>query len=259
MKRTITGIVIIVCQLLVVGFFCSTVFNKDVRVEKYVSTAHNENLDKIAESVALLFEAEKETEDIVNVEDKLEDYVIAELPTVEEEKKEEEKKPQETEKKDEVVSTPLVSVDASKYTGNDAMGFHVTEGNKNYSLSGYEFDVVVAVVSGEFDKNLNDALAVVSVILNRCDSDKWRRWAGDTPYKQVIKSGQFEVYFAGGYQKYMPGGAYYGSEKYNIARQAVIDGLNGIRNNEYLGFRAWWITSYSDKYIVYGGNRYAYN
>ena len=57
----------------------------------------------------------------------------------------------------------------------------------------------------------------------------------------------------------MPGGAYYGSEKYNVARQAVFDGLYGIRNNKYLGFRAWWISTYSDKYIVYGGNRYAYN
>ena len=95
--------------------------------------------------------------------------------------------------------------------------------------------------------------------LNRCDSDKWRSWAGDTPYKQVIRAGQFEVYFGGGYQKYMPGGSYYGDEKYNIARQAVLDGLNGIRNNQYLGFRAWWISSYSDKYIVSGGNRYGYN
>ena len=41
--------------------------------------------------------------------------------------------------------------------------------------------------------------------------------------------------------------------------QAVLDGLNGIRNNEYLGFRASWVTGYSDKYIVSGGNRYGYN
>ena len=57
----------------------------------------------------------------------------------------------------------------------------------------------------------------------------------------------------------MPGGSQYGGSKYNIAKQAVTDGLNGIRNNEYLGFRAWFVTGYSDKYIVYGGNRYGYN
>ena len=139
------------------------------------------------------------------------------------------------------------------------MGFKVTEGNKNYDLDGEEFDVVVAVVAGEFDKTLDDALGVVSVILNRCDNNNWRRWAGDNPYSQVIRKGQFEVYFAGYYLKYMPGGSQYGKEKYNIAKQAVIDGLNGIRNNEYLGFRAWQISSYSDNYIVYGGNRYGYN
>ena len=57
----------------------------------------------------------------------------------------------------------------------------------------------------------------------------------------------------------MPGGSGYGTEKYNIAKQAVLDGLNGIRNNNYLGFRAWWVSGYSDKYIVQGGNRYGFN
>ena len=142
---------------------------------------------------------------------------------------------------------------------NAPMGFVVTEGNKQYSLSGYELDVVVAVVAGEFDKNKDDALAVVSVILNRCDSDSWNRWAGTSPYSQVTRAGQFEVYGAGYYLAYMPGGSRYGGEKYNIAKQAVTDGINGIRNNSYLGFRAWHISSYSDKYMVYGGNRYGYN
>ena len=255
MKRTFIGLTVIICQLLIVGFFFGTVFNNDVRVEKYVSTVHNENLNKIATSVSLRFE-EEELFPTVSLDEKLDDMVLEELPSI---PVVEEKKETKNEDSDEVVSSPLVSVDASKYTSNESMGFVVTEGNKTYNLSGNEFDVVVAVVSGEFDKNLNDALAVVSVILNRCDSDKWRNWAGDSPYKQVIRAGQFEVYFSGSYQKYMPGGAYYGSEKYNVARQAVLDGLNGIRNNKYLGFRAWWISTYSDKYIVYGGNRYAYN
>ena len=92
-------------------------------------------------------------------------------------------------------STPLYSIDASKYMSNEAMGFVVTEDNKHYSLTEEEFNVVVAVVAGEFDKNLNDALAVVSVILNRCDSEKWSKWAGNSPYSQVIRPGQFEVYF----------------------------------------------------------------
>ena len=257
MKKLFSSMIVIICQALIVGLFLGTIYNKDVNVEKYVSTVHNENLNKIATSVSLLFkEEEKEPEEVMVVSE--EEPVLEELPKAVSSDSEENKETIE-EKEEQIVSTPLVSVDASKYNSNEDMGFKVTEGNKNYSLSDYEFDVVVAVVAGEFDKNFDDALAVVSVILNRCDSPKWSNWAGSSPYQQVIRKGQFEVYFAGMYMKYMPGGSQYGSEKYNIAKQALIDGMNGIRNNEYLGFRAWHVSSYSDKYIVYGGNRYGYN
>ena len=253
MKRKVSNLIVIVTQLLMVGIFFVTSSNSNISTEKYVSIIHNENLNKIATSVSLLFEEER-----IPIVDDFDDLVLEELPSVEvikedvEELKEEIKDPLSE-------STPLISVNASKYTGNEAMGFKVTEGNKEYSLSGYEFDVVVAVVAGEFDKNLDDALAVVSVILNRCDSKNWVKWAGSSPYDQVIAPGQFEVYFEDYYLPYMPNGSKYGSSKYEIAKQAVIDGINGIRNNEYLGFRAWWLTNYSDKYIVSGGNRYGYN
>ena len=262
MKKTVSGLIVICCQLLIVGLFLGTVFNDDVKLEKHVSTIHNENLDKIANSVSLLFKEEIKEEPIEVVSQKLDDITLEELPSTDVIDKDLEKKEQlvtEEKKEDVIESTPLVSVDASKYINNEAMGFKVTEGNKTFNLSDYEFDVVVAVVSGEFDKTYDDALGVVSVILNRCDNPTWKNWAGATPYQQVIRAGQFEVYFGGAYLKYMPGGSSYGTEKYNIAKQAVIDGFNGIRNNEYLGFRAWFVTSYSDKYIVYGGNRYGYN
>lgn len=258
MRRTVSNLIVITCQLLIVGLFFGTVFNDDIKVEKYVSTIHNKNLDKIATSVSLLFK-EETSSTIEKMEQKLDDMTLEELPSTNLIKEEEKTDDDSVSEEPVIESTPLVSVDASKYIDKEEMGFKVTEGNKTYELDGYEFDVVVAVVSGEFDKNFDDALGVVSVILNRCDSDKWRSWAGATPYQQVIRAGQFEVYFAGSYLAYMPGGSQYGGQKYNIAKQAVIDGLNGIRNNEYLGFRAWFVSSYSDKYIVYGGNRYGYN
>lgn len=252
MKRKVSGLIVIVSQLLIVGLFFVTIFNNDIKVEKYVSIIHNDNLNKIATSVSLLFE-----EEIIPVEEKMEELTLEELPSVDVIEKEVIEIEEEMEKEEE--STPLVSIDASKYIDNVAMGFEVTEGNKEYSLTDYEFNVVVAVVAGEFGSNLNDALGVVSVILNRCDSDTWVKWAGNNPYKQVIKSGQFEVYGKGYYLSYMPNGSKYGSTKYQVAKQAVIDGLNGIRNNEYLGFRSWWSTGYSDRYITSGGNRYGYN
>lgn len=257
MKRKIFCFVIIFVQLFMVGLFFIKEFNNTFNTDKYVRTVHNDNLNKIATSVSLLFEEESKI--IVEETKSEDDLIIEELPSIDikEEVIEEEKPIVKTE---EVIKTePLVSVDASKYSNNEVNGFKVSEGNKQYSLDDYEFNVVVAVVAGEFDKNKDDALAVVSVILNRCDSSKWNSWAGSTPYTQVTRKGQFEVYGAGYYLSYMPNGNKYGSEKYNIARQAVIDGLNGIRNNSYLGFRAWHISSYSDKYMVYGGNRYGYN
>ena len=52
MRRTVSNLIVIVFQLLIVGLFFGTVFNDDVKVEKYVSTIHNKNLDKIATSVS---------------------------------------------------------------------------------------------------------------------------------------------------------------------------------------------------------------
>lgn len=253
MRRTVSNLIVIGSQLLIVGLFFVTVFRSDIQLKKHVSTIHNENLNKIATSVSLLFEEEK-----IPVEEKMEELTLEELPSIdiiEEEISAIEKKVDDVSE-----STPLVSIDASKYMSNESMGFVVTEGNKGYDLTDDEFNVVVAVVAGEFDKKLDDALAVVSVILNRCDSEIW---SGTSPYAQVTQKGQFEVYFTSdakiSYKRYMPGGSEYGNSKYEIAKQAVIDGLNGIRNNEYLGFRSWYSTNYSDKYIIYGGNRYGYN
>lgn len=254
MRRTVSNLLVIGTQLLIVGLFFTTVFINDIKVNENVSVVNNDNLNKIATSVSLLFEEEK----IEVIEKKLDDIVISELPSIDTINENVEKQPDV--KKEEIIdSKPLYSIDAEKYINNESMGFVVSEGNKQYDLSDNQFDVLVAVVSSEFDKDLNDALAVVSVILNRCDSDKWIKWSGPSPYDQVVKAGQFEVYSSGAYMAFMPNGSRYGTSKYEIAKQAVLDGLNGIRNNSYLGFRAWWISGYSDKYIVNGGNRYGYN
>ena len=252
MRRRVSSLIVIGSQLLIVGLFFATVFSNDIKVVKYASIVHNDNLNKIATSVSILFEEEEVPE-----LDYLNDFILEDLPSIEVIKEEISEKKSEDEEV--LESSPLVSVDAEKYISNVAMGFEVTEGNKEYSLSDYEFDVVVAVVAGEFGNNLNDALGVVSVILNRCDSATWVKWAGNNPYKQVIKKGQFEVYQKGYYLSYMPNGKNYGGSKYQVAKQAVIDGLNGIRNNKYLGFRSWYSTGYSDKYVVSGGNRYGFN
>ena len=72
-------------------------------------------------------------------------------------------------------------------------GFNVTDGNRKYKLSEEEFNLVVAVISGECNKNyIDDILAVTSVILNRSD-------AGYSPAQVVSRPGQFSVYYEGLY------------------------------------------------------------
>ena len=250
MKKIVLNIVVVSLQLLIVGLFFMTVFSEKVNITKKVSIVDNENLDKIADSVSLLF---------ISEETPLVDNEIASVyvdmssldEKVEEEKVEENKEENKS----------LTLLNTSLYKSNPDLGFVVTDDNKTYTLPDDEFNLVVAVVAAEYEKSIDDALAVISVILNRCESPTWSEWAGTSPAMQVVKPNQFEVYSIGSYLKYMPGGAFYCTNHYKLAKQAVIDAFNGIRNNDYYSFRSWsYITSsgdyYSYNYIVEGGNRY---
>ena len=248
MKKIVLNIFVISLQLLMVGLFFMTVFSEKVNITKKVSIVDNENLDKIADSVSLLF---------ISEETPLVDNEIAsvyvDMSSLDEEEQEIEENI--------VTNNSLTLLNTSLYKSNPDLGFVVTDNNKTYTLSSDEFDLVVAVVAAEYEKSIDDALAVISVILNRCESPTWSEWAGTSPAMQVVKPNQFEVYSIGSYLKYMPGGAFYGTNHYKLAKQAVIDAFNGIRNNDYYSFRSWsYITSsgdyYSYNYIVEGGNRY---
>ena len=248
MKKIVLNIFVISLQLLMVGLFFMTVFSEKVNITKKVSIVDNENLDKIADSVSLLF---------ISEETPLVDNEIAsvyvDMSSLNEEVQEIEENI--------VTNNSLTLLNTSLYKSNPDLGFVVTDNNKTYTLPDDEFDLVVAVVAAEYEKSIDDALAVISVILNRCESPTWSEWAGTSPAMQVVKPNQFEVYSIGSYLKYMPGGAFYGTNHYKLAKQAVIDSFNGIRNNNYYSFRSWsYITSggdyYSYNYIVEGGNRY---
>ena len=93
-----------------------------------------------------------------------------------------------------VTNNSLTLLNTSLYKSNPDLGFVVTDNNKTYTLSSEEFDLVVAVVAAEYEKSIDDALAVISVILNRCESPTWSEWAGTSPAMQVVKPNQFEVY-----------------------------------------------------------------
>jgi len=66
----------------------------------------------------------------------------------------------------------------------------------------------------------------------------------------VAAAGQFECYkmlFVNGTHSVV---------STSLVNQVISDALNGIRNNEYMGFNSWYSYQYSDNYIVERGNRY---
>ena len=118
-----------------------------------------------------------------------------------------------------------------------------TEENKNtktqsqeqtkvsYSNSAEEFDLICAITAQESSTSYEGALAVISTAINRANSSKWKRYGKD-PLSQYKGTGQFTYSIDGLYKKRLNG-------KYSSAvKQAVIDGLNGKTNHNYLSFRS---------------------
>lgn len=141
-------------------------------------------------------------------------------------------------------------IDITKYSNYPEKGFEVTTGNLCYELSDADIELLCAIVSAESDKTYDDALAVITTILNRCETDNWIRSHGTDPIAQATAPNQFVVYQHGSYKKYMNGNAP------ETVVQAVKDALAGVRNHKYLSFRSNGTTSYSDNMISPTGNRY---
>lgn len=150
------------------------------------------------------------------------------------------------------VQTPSTgnTVNTSIYNSNPAAGFVVTNNNNTYDLNSSDKDFLCGIVASESDQTYDDALAVISVILNRCESQAWINSFGTNPVGQAKGSGQFEVYATGAYKNYTNGRA-----PETVVR-AVNDALAGVRNNEYLSFRSNGSTGYSSNMITNTGNRY---
>ena len=138
----------------------------------------------------------------------------------------------------------------NNYTYKSVGNFKVTTDNKKYNMSSEEYNVLCAIVAAECDKSSDDALAVISVILNRCENSAWINSHGTSPYKQATAKNQFVVFQEGYYKKYL------GDNCPKNVKQAVSDACNGIRNNKFLSFRSNSSTGYSNNLITTSGNRY---
>ena len=267
MKSKLIKIFTITSQLLLVSIFITIMLeNSTFTTEEVV--IENANFYKTSEAVGKLFSMQtnnlKLEESIsLNKEEVVEELIVVESPKVEvpEEVIVEEivEAPVVEEPKQEEVKQILTTVDISKYSNYENVGFTVTTENTNYELNENDFNLLVAVVSAETSGHVDDMLGVISVILNRCEpTSTWSSYYNDgtNPIVQITARGQFEVYSNGSYKKYLPGGALYEKEKRILASEVVKDALNGVRNNNYLGFNAWFNTSYSNNYVAEGGNRF---
>lgn len=267
MKSKLIKIFTITSQLLLVSIFITIMLeNSTFTTEEVV--IENANFYKTSEAVGKLFSMQTNNlklEESISLkkEEVVEELIVVEPPKVEvpEEVIVEEvvEAPVVEEPKQEEVKQILTTVDISKYSNYENVGFTVTTENTNYELNENDFNLLVAVVSAETSGHVDDMLGVISVILNRCEpSSTWSSYYNDgtNPIVQITARGQFEVYSNGSYKKYLPGGALYEKEKRILASEVVKDALNGVRNNNYLGFNAWFNTSYSNNYVAEGGNRF---
>ena len=118
----------------------------------------------------------------------------------------------------------------------------VSYSNSRWSYSAEEFDLICAITAQESSTSYEGALAVISTAINRANSSKWKRYGKD-PLSQYKGTGQFTYSIDGLYKKRLNG-------KYSSAvKQAVIDGLNGKTNHNYLSFRS---ASHARKYGISG-------
>ena len=231
MGKIVSNILIVSTQLIVGGLFLFMLFS-DSNEDSRVVVIENNNLDKMADAVSELFVVDHTVVKNLDIH-KEEELVDAEQKRLEEEAKR---------KAEEEAARELIVVDASGYISKPAFGFNVTTDNKTYTLTDEEFGILAAVVSCEANKSSkDDILAVMSVILNRADSSRYP----NDPVSVVAAPYQFSCY---------KGKPITPSE---TVASVMRDALNGIRNNDYYGFRSWQTTSYSNNYIVERGNRYS--
>lgn len=97
-----------------------------------------------------------------------------------------------------------------------------------------KLDTIYAIVTSECSSSYEGALAVMSCVLNRCNSSEWSKYGGSNPYAQITATGQFSYgisKYANNHKKYLNG-----NSPVHV-KQAVDDALAGKRNHNYTRFR----------------------
>lgn len=246
MNKIVSNILIVSTQLIVGGLFLFMLFSDNNEGNRVV-VVENNNLDKMADAVSELFVVDH----AVVIDEAKKQQEEEELKAAEEQRRlEEEAKAREVEaarlaqeeaerKAQEEALRNQVVMNANGYVSKPAAGFNVTTGNRTYALNNGEFSIVAGVVACEAVSK-DDALAVMSVILNRADA------RGISPVSVVAQAGQFSCYSQAN-----------GTGNGDPSRFASVvkDALDGIRNNGYHSFNGM-NSGVSNNYIVDNGNRF---
>lgn len=135
-------------------------------------------------------------------------------------------------------------------------GSHYTTGNTTYPMSNEDLYRVISCIEGESNGTYEDALAVASVIANRIDDG---RFSEVTPLGIVSHPGQFVAWDSAKANSYANNPSLCKNPEIIKAAEDVF--YNGIRNNDYVEFKA---ASSPDRSVtgelkyqfVDGGNKY---
>ena len=158
--------------------------------------------------------------------------------------------------------------DLSLYTNHG--NFVLTAGNTTYEMSEEDKILFASIVASEMGQqySIDDALAICSVVLNRCEIEDWCIEKGATPLEQITfgsiyQKYEFEAYMNRMHKTYLKSaktGVWESDirkDKFELAYKATEDALHGIRNTlRFTEFHAY-AGQYNPEYhACVGGNNY---
>lgn len=131
------------------------------------------------------------------------------------------------------------------------IGEHRTSGNTTYNVSTSELNQLAFVVEAECNGTFEDALATISVIANRMEDPRFKKYNYQSIVDIVSQKGQFAVWNENRASNH---NAETGNPQVLNAIKACLYG--GLRNNDYVEFKAKTSTGDDKVQISPGGNKY---
>lgn len=129
---------------------------------------------------------------------------------------------------------------------------------ENYPFASKEqLDIVIACCAAEGANSYADLYCVANTVYNRVTNPYYIQKWGENPYNQVIAPSQFTVYGKNKYLPYLNATDPLYERKCKLALVAFCDMFYyGYDVHDYVQFRGWNKKTFSNNYVIEGGNRY---